>query len=341
MGGAFVGLADDATAAATNPAGLTTLLYPEVSFEYKTVEYTWPFAADGKESSDRVGTPSFASVVIPAGNLRFAAFRHEIVHVKQTATWTASDALYTYAGELSDRVKVENYGAAVAIAAVPQLSLGLAAGGSRYSENGTWRFTADGTPQTGKISGEAPLRPFASAGLLIRPSEKVQLGVAYHFRGTFRGDYDDGFLDGDPAAEDFEIRVPDSFGAGFAVRPLERLVLSVSGVLQRYSELDADDADDWNFDDALDVSAGGEYVLLLGNIPLALRAGAQRLASSSEYYDGSDTQFQYITKQDPELAIDLGAGIVLGGRFQLDLAGMASSVKSEGVLSIVYRLGRR
>ena len=33
MGGAFVGLADDATAAYANPAGLTALLQPEVSLE--------------------------------------------------------------------------------------------------------------------------------------------------------------------------------------------------------------------------------------------------------------------------------------------------------------------
>jgi long-chain fatty acid transport protein len=35
MGGAFIGRADDATAAETNPAGLTILVRPEVSFEYR------------------------------------------------------------------------------------------------------------------------------------------------------------------------------------------------------------------------------------------------------------------------------------------------------------------
>lgn len=39
MGGAFIGLADDATAAYTNPAGLTILTEPEVSIEYKIGEY--------------------------------------------------------------------------------------------------------------------------------------------------------------------------------------------------------------------------------------------------------------------------------------------------------------
>src|SRR6185369_17997672 len=35
MGGAFIGRADDATAAETNPAGLTILSRPEISFEYR------------------------------------------------------------------------------------------------------------------------------------------------------------------------------------------------------------------------------------------------------------------------------------------------------------------
>ena len=34
MGGAFIGRADDATAAETNPAGLSLLVRPEVSLEY-------------------------------------------------------------------------------------------------------------------------------------------------------------------------------------------------------------------------------------------------------------------------------------------------------------------
>src|ERR1051325_7768733 len=35
MGGAFIGRADDATAAETNPAGLTILARPEISLEYQ------------------------------------------------------------------------------------------------------------------------------------------------------------------------------------------------------------------------------------------------------------------------------------------------------------------
>src|SRR5678816_4567659 len=40
MGGAFVAVADDATAVVANPAGLTILQRPEVSAEYKFTRFT-------------------------------------------------------------------------------------------------------------------------------------------------------------------------------------------------------------------------------------------------------------------------------------------------------------
>lgn len=45
MGGAFIGLADDATAAYANPAGLTILTKPEISIEYKYGEHEEYFYA--------------------------------------------------------------------------------------------------------------------------------------------------------------------------------------------------------------------------------------------------------------------------------------------------------
>ena len=53
MGGAFVGLADDATAAYTNPAGLTQLVTPEVSIELRHTDYSLPYLNGGSASSRR------------------------------------------------------------------------------------------------------------------------------------------------------------------------------------------------------------------------------------------------------------------------------------------------
>jgi long-subunit fatty acid transport protein len=99
LGGAFVGLADDATAAFTNPAGLTTLSKPEVSVEGRGFEYSHLFTRGGRlggtptglgvdnasglvsgESEDSVTGLSFASIVYPRGNFAIAAYRHEVAN---------------------------------------------------------------------------------------------------------------------------------------------------------------------------------------------------------------------------------------------------------------------
>src|ERR1700740_1184789 len=47
MGGAFLGLADDASAAEANPAGLTILRKPEVSIEARTFQEEQVFSTSG------------------------------------------------------------------------------------------------------------------------------------------------------------------------------------------------------------------------------------------------------------------------------------------------------
>lgn len=86
MGGAFLGLADDASAAEANPAGLTILRKPEVSIEARnfleqqvlTTSGTFPDLQRTAFThySDRV-VVSFASVVYPIKNFTFGAYYHE------------------------------------------------------------------------------------------------------------------------------------------------------------------------------------------------------------------------------------------------------------------------
>lgn len=77
MGGAFLGLADDASAAEANPAGLTILRKPEVSIEGRNYLEQQLFTTSGTypqvertgftHYSDRV-VPTFASAVLPIKN---------------------------------------------------------------------------------------------------------------------------------------------------------------------------------------------------------------------------------------------------------------------------------
>jgi long-subunit fatty acid transport protein len=86
MGGAFLGLADDASAAEANPAGLTILRKPEFSVEGRNYQEQQVFSTSGtypdisrtafSHYSQRVDV-TFASFVYPIKNFTIGAYYHE------------------------------------------------------------------------------------------------------------------------------------------------------------------------------------------------------------------------------------------------------------------------
>src|SRR5262245_43918011 len=103
LGSAFVGLADDATAAYTNPAGLTSLSRPEFSVEGRRFQYMTEYLYGGSDPTnctpDRADTCagldyreattiandfSFGSFVYPIGNLSLAVYFHTLLDFRQS-----------------------------------------------------------------------------------------------------------------------------------------------------------------------------------------------------------------------------------------------------------------
>src|SRR5882724_8808442 len=97
MGGAFVAVADDATAVIANPAGLVILQRPELSAEVKFTRFTNTINAfsntpaegvtnrlHSRDFDDSVVTPSFFSFVYPAEKLVVAAFIREQINYEST-----------------------------------------------------------------------------------------------------------------------------------------------------------------------------------------------------------------------------------------------------------------
>jgi len=97
LGGAFLGLADDATAAYANPAGLTQLVEPEVSIEGRSWEFTSLFVECGNAMGEPTGVGidvvnglrqgemgegtqgfSFLSYVHVGNRWAFSVYRHEL-----------------------------------------------------------------------------------------------------------------------------------------------------------------------------------------------------------------------------------------------------------------------
>lgn len=92
MGGAFIGLADDASAAVANPAGLTILRKPEVSIEARQTSTSQSFVTGGtypfvttRDYPDRRTALSYASVVMPVQNAALAVYYHRSLSFRNGA----------------------------------------------------------------------------------------------------------------------------------------------------------------------------------------------------------------------------------------------------------------
>lgn len=104
FGGAFAALADDATAAYANPAGLVQLTEPEVSVEARMWNRSLTYLSGGRldgvptgrgidtepglvfaEDDSRDVGPSFAAVVIPRGRWSFALYGHQLARFEASA----------------------------------------------------------------------------------------------------------------------------------------------------------------------------------------------------------------------------------------------------------------
>lgn len=104
FGGAFAGLADDATAAFANPAGLVQLAEPEVSIEGRSWSYSTPYTFGGRVSGQPTGIGidtrsgvqlsrseadlsglSFLSFVYPRKNWSLAFYRHQLANFESAS----------------------------------------------------------------------------------------------------------------------------------------------------------------------------------------------------------------------------------------------------------------
>ncbi len=216
LGGAFIALADDATAAYTNPAGLTNLSKVEVSIEGRRWQYTNQYLDQGKatitlssagetddfsglidaKTKDSVSGLSFASFVYPQNRWAVAVYRHELARFRASAQTTGAFFDIKIGPDLAGSfrfnpvigsvdLKIVNYGAALALRLGNNFSLGV--GGSRFQYRQTTRNTrylqdGVGNPARATLleSVDGDDSAYAvNAGILWRITRTVSLGGVY------------------------------------------------------------------------------------------------------------------------------------------------------------------
>ncbi|MCI0411197.1 outer membrane protein transport protein [bacterium] len=220
MGGAFIGRADDATAAETNPAGLTILARPEISLEYRhrdsrrfeTRITNMPITnldstptppnigtnfglADFRATDelDQVNALGFASYVHPFENWTLGISRHELINAEATVFGEVSASPFHFlepnsfsgAAEISD----VNYGFTGATKIGDHVSLGGTLKISDFSIRSNIGARQKAQPGFGdhftSIYDTSDVKVGINLGVLVAPVSWVSIGAVYKYDPQF------------------------------------------------------------------------------------------------------------------------------------------------------------
>jgi long-chain fatty acid transport protein len=181
LGGAFIGLADDATAAYTNPAGLTILQKPELSAEFRQNRYRNEFVDSGHtaiggatatvtgngvdtvsglqtgQATNSVSDLNFLSFVYPHERWSLAFYGHELAKFK--ADFRAHGVFYNAPGFVDPGrffpttntldLQVRNYATSLGIKVTDSVSIGVGVNYLKFNlDSLTNRFGFQGNKYT-------------------------------------------------------------------------------------------------------------------------------------------------------------------------------------------------
>ncbi len=312
LGGAFTGLADDATAAYANPAGLTILRTQELAFEARHTNYDTPFTAGGTvgfapfddsnvlegSSSDSVFQPSFASWVVPMDGWTAAVYYQRLADFETSFT---TDGIMIDAGTFTDFIfpvrtdlefDIQNIGVAVGVELTDSFSIGASIAHSEFNlRSRTVRIQNGIDFNQQRQDGNDDSVTFG-VGALWRLNDRWNFGLAYRRGAQFNYRAVNETLPGNPSFPNSSEQrpsfdVPHIISAGVAFRPSDAWLLTLDVNRVQYSELtDSNSPDLFDFtatdptplevDDGTEIRFGVEYAFLNMQRPLFLRAGAWR-----------------------------------------------------------------
>jgi long-subunit fatty acid transport protein len=340
IGGAFISIADDATASETNPAGLIILERPEISVEIKhvTTKTDVPFTTgsvsggevtiETREFEDSQTIPSFFSFVYPQDRIAFSVYRQELMRLNldfhtQGPLLFDNGFFRAYPVDSSTEIEIVNNGLAFAYSLTDSLSMGLSlrisqyeidSNLSRYNNPDFWDLSrADFSESNRRVTvlvNDSETDYSVNAGILWRPSSLLSFGAVYRsgpkfdsYRMTVPGA---ALSSESPQFTDFTLKVPDTYGAAVSLRPTGALTISFDIVRVEYSDL-MENFQAWLGGAAavdFDINDGTEYH---GGIEYILMVKSKPLALRAGAYLDPEHQMRY-TGEDAFLRLNFPEG---------------------------------
>lgn len=320
LGGAFAAIADDATAAFANPAGLIQILRPEISVELRgtaaTEDNPAPF-----ETVSGVSGLGFFSFVYPSHRWAVALYSHQVASL---------DFTFALNSPVTRELSVRSYSGAFAYQLSDDLSLGA---GVNYF---------NGRRESG--GGDSEISDFdwgLNAGLLWKASPEWKIAGFYRQGPGFDTDLQ-------PAQKAIgkssslrklndtrssQLTFPDEYGFGVSVQPggggwtigfeWDRIGSSTDPLIVGYSVTDA----------GTEIHLGVEYAVLSWKPVVAFRMGIWRdHGGNRDIVVNSEVVESAFTKANDHFAFGFGLAYKA---FQIDLGADISDRAAVGSISIV------
>lgn len=341
MGGAFIGVADDATAVGWNPAGLAQLDKMEASvvglfnmLKYSG-EFTFGTETETYEESSSHIAPAFASFVVPikAGskNVSFAVAYQRMIDMGNKTKGSETDLVGDYDWTYEATGGLDAITPALAVQVSQNFSLGAAANiymnGLSYDYNQDYttidcydNYTYEEKYSGFNLNAGALLSmPKFSIGVMAR--FPFSLGVDISESNTW--DYtanggNSGTVTGEMSGAEFSM--PMMMGFGVAVKPTDKLTLAADYEIRSYSNSEFSYqgyTDDAGMNDCNQLRAGLEYIFAGSNAVFPVRLGFR---TDPKTFDGlKGTWASPDTSQASGTVITGGFGLIIG-KMMLDLA---------------------
>jgi len=292
MGGAFIGGADDATAASWNPAGLVYLENPEASavYVYSSVYQT----IDEEEVEDlglSHGYINFVSAAIPLSvgerNVVGCIAYQRMIDLFSKGWETLQDEFGNYYFyDTKTKGGVDAITPSLGIQVSQQFSLGLAYNIYVGNTITKWQYLATDEEV------DAPKETYSGGNLSMGGTLDLgmfRIGAVYKTPYTLKAERDEN-LGGDLVnffGYEFEMKMPGMLGIGVMVEPTPNLRLAADYELRGFSNfetrrtwtsedlayLNQDEFEKVDWEDVNQLRLGAEYLLMYGSNVIPLRLG--------------------------------------------------------------------
>jgi long-subunit fatty acid transport protein len=328
LGGAFVALADDATAAFANPAGLVQLLRPEISIEARNWSHSNPYTYSGRvegdpsdfgldftaglvksESTYDTTGLSFLSLVWPIGDWSVAVYRHQYADLEfsgetQGLFGGGSDCCQTRWSDqqMHSKQDIVSYGLSVAYRISDSLSVGLGATYFDVSMDSlTTEYLWDVNPELGIMGPTSflPERLALTEYLFIDDSD-------WTFSGGFLWSLSERWRVGGVYRQGFDVSIGNDIIAGVAVDygvPPGTVIVRNRGVPAEFPDVYGLGLSYRGLEERLTLSVQWDRIGY-SSIPQSIGLDDQTIDDANELHFGGEYVF---LESSPVIAVRLGA----------------------------------